>query len=77
MDFNEISHNKDEVNFVIKGDIHTFNWNSGKFFEYINCPSVMGATGWIMENFGNSKAGIFYLVVDKNKIDYTSGTIRF
>lgn len=77
MDFNEIYNKKGERNLLIKGDIHKFNWNEGKFFDYINCPSLMGATDWIMHNFGNSTPGILTLVVDKKTGDLDSSIVRF
>ena len=77
MDIFGIHHKSDEQTFVLKGDIHKFNWNSGKFFKYINCPSVMGATGWIMENFGQTEPGIFYLILDKYTKRTDFGFVNF
>lgn len=64
MDLNGFLHSENEVNYFIKGDIHQFNYNTGKFFHYINCPSLMGSTDWIMRNFGLSKPGIFHMIME-------------
>lgn len=77
MDLNGIYHKPGDRNLLIKGDIHKFNWNEGKFFDYINCPSLMGSTDWIMHNFGNSAPGILTLVLDKNTGDSDISLIRF
>lgn len=42
---------------IIKGDLHQFNINCGKFFEYINIPSVFGCSKWIMNNYGYTPPG--------------------
>lgn len=77
MDLNGIHYNKDENTLFLKGDIHKFNWNEGKFLDYINCPSMMGSTDWIMHNFGNSKPGILTIVIDRESGDYDKSIIRF
>jgi len=77
MDLNGYHHAEDEQNYFIKGDIHQFNWNSGKFFHYINCPSVMGSTDWIMRNFGLSKPGILHLILDGTTTKFEPGLTYF
>lgn len=48
---------------IIKGDLHQYNVNSCKNFDYINVPSLFGCSKWIMNNYGYSRAGA-YLEVD-------------
>lgn len=52
---------------VIKADLHQFNINAGKFFDYINVPSVFGCSKWIMSNFGYTRPGA-YLESDNRQI---------
>lgn len=77
MDLNGIHFNKEENFLFIKGDIHKYNYNEGKFVDYINCPSIMGSTDWIMHNFGLSKPGIFYAILQEDGSNIKQSIIRF
>lgn len=52
MDYNGLSEGNTHL---IKGDLHQWNWNSGKFFDYINVGSLYGSSGWVQANYGLSK----------------------
>ena len=51
---------------LIKGDLHQFNTQQGKFFTYNNIPSLFGGSEWVSHNFGKSKPGYCYAVVPKD-----------
>ncbi len=51
---------------VVKGDLHQFATQQGKFFNYTNIPSLFGGSAWVSLNFGKSKAGFCYSIVPKN-----------
>lgn len=54
--FNELGyHNK--WNHLIKGDLHLFAMEKGKFGDYINIPSIYGTSDYISLNFGISRPG--------------------
>lgn len=42
---------------LIKGDLHKYNVNQGKFGRYVNVPSISSGSNWIEHNFGDSKPG--------------------
>ncbi|MGL5690503.1 MAG: hypothetical protein ACRDD8_06735, partial [Bacteroidales bacterium] len=62
---------------VIKGDLHQSNTNYCRSFRYKNVPSVFGSSQWIHHNFGNTKGGVDYDIVDINSDDILSGMISF
>lgn len=45
---------------VIKGDLHLYNYEYGKLFEYKNVPSFFGGSGWVSDNFGKTIPGVAY-----------------
>lgn len=49
---------------VIKGDLHKFATEQGKFFSYTNVPSLFGSSAWTMANFGHTRPGLCYAVFD-------------
>lgn len=60
---------------VLKGDLHQYSINSVSSFDYINCPSIYGASCYIVSNFGYNKWGCAYLEVYKDG-NYVSGIIN-
>lgn len=55
---------------VVKGDLHQANTNHGKFFRYRNIPSLFGSSKWMMANFGNTRPGFSFDMLD-GKIVYS------
>lgn len=55
-----------EHNIVLKGDLHQWNWNQGKFFDYVNIPSLYGSSGWVMANFGLTLPSFAIGIMDRN-----------
>jgi hypothetical protein len=51
---------------VVKGDLHQYSTEIGKNFRYTNVPSIFGASGWIMANFGYTQPAFVFQVVNKN-----------
>lgn len=49
-----------------KGDLHKFATEQGKYFTYTNIPSLFGSSAWVMANFGNTKPGFCYTVVEQD-----------
>lgn len=62
---------------LMKGDIHKYNVNEGKFGRYVNIPSVAGGSNWIEHNFGNSRPGALIEYVTKNDDTIISIPIKF
>lgn len=52
---------------VIKGDLHQFSMNRGKWFDYINIGSLIGNTSYTTTNFGKNKAGFYYEIFDPKR----------
>lgn len=52
---------------VIKGDLHQSAVTYGKRFTYRSVGSLFGSSGWIMKNFGNTKAACDYMIMEDNK----------
>lgn len=67
----ECKFSEDRNQHLVKGDLHQFATQQGKFFTYTNIPSLFGASGWIMSNFGKGKAGFSYSVVPDNSSEFT------
>jgi hypothetical protein len=61
----------------VKGDLHQFATQQGRFFTYTNIPSLFGSSGWVMSNIGKGKAGFCYSVVDKNSSEFTYTPVWF
>lgn len=55
--------NKTRFQHLVKGDLHQFTTQQGKFCSYTNIPSLFGSSGWVMSNFGKGRAGFCYSVV--------------
>jgi hypothetical protein len=51
---------------LIKGDLHQESNEFGKRFRYKNVLSLYGASKWIHTNFGNSKSGACFEVIEKH-----------
>lgn len=62
---NDFSHKKAPQHFF-KGDLHKFATEQGKYFSYTNVPSLFGSSAWVMANFGNTKPGFCYAIVDED-----------
>lgn len=69
MDIHKLS--ADQHNVVLKGDLHQWNWNSGKFFDYINVGSLYGSSGWVQANFGLTKPSFAIGIIDSETNDFT------
>jgi len=54
---------------LFKGDLHQFNWNAGKFFDYINVGSVYGSSGWVQANYGLTPPSFCIAIIDKHTHD--------
>jgi len=52
----------------IKGDLHQASTQWGKHFRYRNVPSVYGSSKWIMTNFGNTKPGCSFDMIEGDSI---------
>lgn len=52
-------------NVFVKGDLHQFATQQGRWFSYQNCPSLFGSSAWVHANIGKGNAGFCYSVVDK------------
>lgn len=65
MDENDYKKKTDNQH-LIKGDLHFFGTEQGKFFSYTNIPSLFGSSAWVASNFGKGKAGFCYSVVSKD-----------
>ena len=55
---------------VIKGDLHQFSMNRGKWFDYINVASLVGNTTYTTTNFGKNKAGFYYEIFNPAEEGY-------
>lgn len=61
---------------VVKGDLHQYSTEIGKNFRYTNVPSIFGASGWIMANFGYTQPAFVFQVVNKNQPKLVEGYIE-
>ncbi len=68
MDINHLP--ADYHNLLLKGDLHQWNWNAGKFFDYVNVGSLYGSSGWVQANFGLTKPSFVIGWLDKNSKDF-------
>lgn len=68
MDINKLS--SDNHNLFLKGDLHQWNWNGGKFFDYINVGSLYGSSGWVQANFGLTKPSFVIGWLDRESKDF-------
>jgi hypothetical protein len=78
--FNEYVHRKNIKNkhiTVACGDLHQSLTQHAKRFRWKRVLSMYGASKWIHTNFGFSRAGLNYEVIDKNKEEITEGIIWF
>lgn len=59
-------------NHFVKGDLHKFATEQGKYFSYTNVPSLFGSSAWVMANFGNTRPGLCYSVIENgsSSIDF-------
>ena len=64
----EIGRKKENFkNFIVKGDLHQFASQQGRYFHYQNIPSLFGSSAWIHANFGRGNAGYCFSVVSKDE----------
>jgi len=52
----------------VKGDLHQAGTQWGKHFRYRNVPSMYGSSKWIMTNFGLTKPGCSFDLIEGNSI---------
>lgn len=52
---------------LVKGDLHMFAQEPGKFGTYINIPSVYGTSDYISMNYGISRPGAGIQIIDPDK----------
>lgn len=57
---------QDSTVHIIKGDLHQQAVTYGKKIRYRSVGSIMGSSGWIMKNFGNTKPVCDMMVVKKD-----------
>lgn len=58
----------------VKGDLHQSAITQAKRFTYKSVASLFGSSGWIMANFGNTKWGCDYSIINNDYI--LDGIIR-
>lgn len=58
-------------NILLKGDLHQWNWNRGKFFHYINIGSTYGSSGWVQANFGQTDPSFAIGILDSQTNDFS------
>lgn len=68
MDINRVP--RENHNLFLKGDLHQWNWNSGKFFDYVNVGSLYGSSGWVQSNFGLTRPSFVIGYLDKQSKDF-------
>lgn len=56
---------------VLKGDLHQWNWNTGKFLDYINVGSLYGSSGWVQANYGLTAPSFAIGYLDPSSDDFT------
>jgi hypothetical protein len=54
-----------------KGDLHQDACETGKGFRYRNVLSLFGASSWVMDNFGRTRAGFSYDIYDLQRAHVT------
>ena len=55
---------------LLKGDLHVFGVETGKFGTYINCPSIYGTSDYISLNYGITRPGALMINIPNiNKED--------
>lgn len=62
---------------TVKGDIHKYNFNTGKSGRYVNVPSIAGGSTWIELNFGDTRAGALVEIIEKHSPNIMSIPIWF
>ena len=68
---NYVIHHKiptDNLHFI-KGDLHQASTQQGKHFRYRNVPSVYGSSKWIMTNYGFTKSGCSFDLINGDNIN--------
>jgi len=60
-----------------KGDLHTLNVSTGKFGDYVSCPSVYGSSSWIGINFGKSRPGAYIEIFKKDSPSIQASYVWF
>lgn len=53
----------DKVVTVVKGDLHTSNFQQGSFFRYKNVLSMFGSSKWMHTNFAANLSGVDFEIV--------------
>lgn len=62
---------------LVKGDLHQDCVDFCNRFRYRNTLSLFGASEWIFTNYGYSRAGLSYDIVDMNEKDVMEGRVFF
>lgn len=57
---------------VVKGDLHTYSFEQGKFFDYQNVPSFFGGSSWIADNFGKTKPGVAIDIITEDNTEFST-----
>jgi hypothetical protein len=52
----------------VKGDLHQAGTQWGKHFRYRNVPSMYGSSKWIMTNYGNTKPGCSFDLIEGDSV---------
>ena len=60
-----------------KGDLHIHGLQHGKFGRYVNVPSIAGNSDYIDLNFGNSRGGALFEILEKDSYKISSKAIWF
>ena len=62
---------QDHFKTLIKGDLHVFGVEQGKFGNYINVPSIYGTSDYISLNYGVTRPGALFLDINPEEDDIT------
>ena len=62
---------------VVKGDLHNLSEQNSYKIRYKNLPSFFGGSEWIHTNFGPTRAGVSYEIIDANSRDVIRREIWF
>lgn len=62
---------------LIKGDLHQYGEQDGKFGRYLNLPAVIGGNDYSELNFGSTKPGALIEIVERNDTYILQDRIKF
>ncbi len=60
----QVQGQSDKFKTLIKGDLHVFGVEQGKFGNYINVPSIYGTSDYISMNYGVTRPGALMLEIN-------------